>query len=248
MAWRCSQRAQIIYISLIWTTIVFNPGFSPNTAPVANAGGPYTVNEGGTVTLNASGSSDPDDDALTFEWDFNYNGVTFVPTPTVTGVSPTVSAAGLDGPTDSRTIAVRVSDGELSTIATAQLTVQNVVPVVGAITAPLSPVPINTSITASASFTDAGTPDTHTALWSWGDAASSAGTVTQGTGSGSVDNLHTYTVTGIYTVNLKVTDDDKGQGSSEFKYVVVYDPNGSFVTGGGTISSPAGAYPAEAHP
>ena len=48
-------------------------------------------------------------------------------------------------------------------------------------------------------LTDAGTPDTHTALWSWGDAASSAGTVTQGTGSGSVSNLHTYTMTGEST-------------------------------------------------
>ena len=27
-----------------------------------------------------------------------------------------------------------------------------------------------------------------------------------------------------------------------FKYVVIYDPNGGFVTGGGTINSPAGAY------
>jgi hypothetical protein len=32
------------------------------------------------------------------------------------------------------------------------------------------------------------------------------------------------------------------EGTSRYQYVVVYDPNGSFVTGGGTIDSPPGAY------
>jgi hypothetical protein len=140
---------------------------------------------------------------------------------------------------------VRVSDGALSIIATAQLKVLNVAPVIGAITAPLSPVSVNTAVSASASFTDAGTPDTHTALWNWGDASNSAGTVTQGSGTGSVSNFHTYTTPGIYTLKLAITDDDGGPGSSEFKYVVVYDPNGSFVTGGGWITSPLGAYVAD---
>jgi hypothetical protein len=43
-------------------------------------------------------------------------------------------------------------------------------------------------------------------------------------------------------VTLTVTDDDGGVGQSIFQFVVVYDPNGGFVTGGGTIDSPAGAY------
>jgi len=43
-------------------------------------------------------------------------------------------------------------------------------------------------------------------------------------------------------VAVRVTD---GQGKStetRFEYAVVYDPNGGFVTGGGWINSPAGAY------
>jgi len=43
-------------------------------------------------------------------------------------------------------------------------------------------------------------------------------------------------------VTLTVTDDDGGAGESVFQYIVVYDPSGGFVTGGGIIDSPAGAY------
>jgi hypothetical protein len=42
---------------------------------------------------------------------------------------------------------------------------------------------------------------------------------------------------------LVLTDDDTGADRVIYQYVVVYDPNGSFVTGGGTINSPPGAYP-----
>ena len=99
--------------------------FPDNVAPIANAGGPYSVNEGGFVQLNAGGSSDPDGDTLTFGWDLDYDGVTFQVDTVV--VSPVVSAVGL-GP-HTRTIAVRVSDGSLSAIATTQLTVLNAAPV-----------------------------------------------------------------------------------------------------------------------
>lgn len=41
-----------------------------NRPPVANAGGPYTVPEGGLVTLGGSGS-DADGDILAFAWDLD---------------------------------------------------------------------------------------------------------------------------------------------------------------------------------
>ena len=49
----------------------------------------------------------------------------------------------------------------------------------------------------------------------------------------------------MYTVKLTVTDKDGGSGESVFHYVVVYDPSAGFVTGGGWINSPAGAYAAD---
>ena len=45
-----------------------------NTAPSAVAGGPYTTTEGNGVTLDASGSSDADGDALSYAWDVDGDG------------------------------------------------------------------------------------------------------------------------------------------------------------------------------
>jgi hypothetical protein len=43
---------------------------TPNTPPVADAGPDQTVNVGATVQLDGSGSSDPDGDPLSFNWQF----------------------------------------------------------------------------------------------------------------------------------------------------------------------------------
>ncbi|TLZ70184.1 MAG: PKD domain-containing protein [Methanobacteriota archaeon] len=54
--------------------------------PVPDAGGPYTGHEGDTILLNATRSSDPDGDSLSFRWDFTGDGefdTTWSPTPTV---------------------------------------------------------------------------------------------------------------------------------------------------------------------
>jgi hypothetical protein len=87
--------------------------------------------------------------------------------------------------------------------------------------------------------------DTHSAVWDWGDGSTSSGAVIESEGAGSVAGGHVYTVPGIYTVSLTVTDDDGGNAGTFFQYIVIYDPNGGFVTGGGWIDSPAGAYAAD---
>lgn len=63
--------------------------------------------------------------------------------------------------------------------------------------------------------------------------------------TGNVTGSHTYSTPGVYTVTLTVTDDIGDSGSSVFQFVVIYDPEGGFVTGGGWIDSPAGSYIAE---
>ena len=48
-----------------------------NQRPVADAGGPYSVAEGGTVTLDGSDSldSDPSDSIVSYQWDLDGDGI-----------------------------------------------------------------------------------------------------------------------------------------------------------------------------
>ncbi len=120
-------------------------------------------------------------------------------------------------------------------------TIANHPPVVGVITAPANPTPVNTVITASSSFTDPDTRDTHIATWNWGDGTVSNATVTESNGSGTVGgDTHTYTQAGVYTIALTVTDDDGVSSSSQFQYVVIYDPSAGFITASGKYNSLAG--------
>lgn len=210
-------------------------GVLDNLPPTVDAGGPYSIGEGGSMQVSATGN-DPENGSLTYAWDLDNNG-----SFETSGQSVNFSAANLDGPSN-HTIAVQVTDdGNLSATDQATVNILNVAPTVGTITTTVDPVQVNTSINASASFTDPGTPDTHTAVWDWGDGTTS-GTVTESNGSGSVSDSHTYTAAGVYTVKLTVTDDDNDFGDSIFQYVVVYDPSAGYVTGAGTITSPLGAY------
>ena len=122
------------------------------------------------------------------------------------------------------------------------VTAANAAPELAAISATLDPVRVGTAVAATAPFTDAGCTDTHAATWDWGDGATSAGTVTEAAGSGTVGGSHTYAAPGIYTLASTLWDDDGGSTTSCFEFVVVYDPTGGFVTGGGWILSPPGAY------
>jgi hypothetical protein len=144
------------------------------------------------------------------------------------------------------TVTLTVYDDAGNTaVDTASVTVKcmsNVAPSVGPITAPIDPVPVNTEIEVSADFTDPDVTDTHTAVWDWGDGVISEGVVTETDGSGSVSGSHTYTAAGVYTVGVTVTDPSGNAGQSCYSFVVVYDPGAGYVTGGGWINSPAGAY------
>jgi PKD repeat protein len=114
-------------------------------------------------------------------------------------------------------------------------------PSITGITVPVDPVFVNTEVSISGTFTDQDTADTHTAVWDWGDSATSDCTVTEG--DDTVNGLHTYTTPGIYTVTLTVTDSSGASDTETAEtYIVIYDPTGGFVTGGGWFDSPSGAY------
>jgi PKD repeat protein len=71
-----------------------------------------------------------------------------------------------------------------------------------------------------------------------GDQATSSSTFTVGEAQGR----HAYSEPGIYTVQLTLRDEFGQFDTATFEFVIVYDPSGGFVTGGGWIDSPAGAY------
>jgi len=97
-------------------------GLTLNAPPTVDAGGPYPVNEGGSVVVTAAGS-DPNGDPLAYEWDLDNDGTFETP-----GQSVAFSAANLDGPA-SYTIQVKVTDPlGLSAVDEARIDVLNVTP------------------------------------------------------------------------------------------------------------------------
>ena len=120
---------------------------------------------------------------------------------------------------------------------TANLVVNNLAPVILSMTGPAGPQAIGTASTVSTTFTDVGTQDTHKCTFTWDDATPA--TTVNATG-GTCSANHTYAAAGVYSVTVTVKDDDTGSDTETFTtFIVIYDPNGGFVTGGGWINSPA---------
>lgn len=179
---------------------------SPGGPPSVSANGPYSVNEGSSVTLNATGS-DPNFDSLTYEWDLDNNG-----SFETTGQS--VAFAGVDGPAV-HTVRVRATDGRnLSAVSSTTVTVANVAPTVNA---SFSAARVGCGVgnaTLSVNFTDPGAVDTHTATINWGDGNSQ--NVNPATSPLSL--THTYAKAGSYTATVTVSDDD---GASDVETAIV---------------------------
>ena len=120
----------------------------------------------------------------------------------------------------------------------------NTAPTITGVNVPLDPVIINSQVSMTATFTDPDIGDSHTAIWSWDDGTTSAGVVDENTKT--ITGSHSFTSPGIYSISLTVTDSfSETDTATAQTYVVVYDPAGGFVTGGGWITSPEGAYLAD---
>ena len=83
-----------------------------NRPPTANAGGPYSGVAGLALSFNGTGSSDPDGDPLTYDWNFG---------DTMTGTGATVGHAYAAGGT--YPVSLTVSDGTLTDTANTTATI-----------------------------------------------------------------------------------------------------------------------------
>jgi PKD repeat protein len=117
-----------------------------------------------------------------------------------------------------------------------------VAPVITGIVGPVDPVAIDTAVELAVTFEDARAVG-HTTTFDWGDGTTSMVETTDPIRA-SVGS-HAYDTPGVYTVTVTV-DGDGSMDTEVFEYVVVYDPSGGFVTGGGWFDSPPGAYLDEA--
>ena len=213
-----------------------------NTNPSADfTGTPETLNEGESVSLSFLNPYDSGvvDTAAGFLYSYDCTNDGLFELTDVT--SPAFECTYADNGLFTARGRIKDKDGG-STEYTAAITVENIPPIVSDISTSVDLAQVNTVINTTALMTDPSLQDTHTAAWDWGDGISTDGLVTENNGSWVVSGSHSYTTQGVYTIILTVTDDDGGVGSAIYRYVVVYDPNGGFVTGGGWINSPEGAY------
>jgi hypothetical protein len=173
--------------------------------PTADAGGPYSTPEGTNVTLDASASSDPDGQPLTYAWDLDNDGQF----DDASGVTAAFDTVGQDGVF---TVRVKVTaPGGASDVDDATVTVTNVAPSITTLTND-GPKPENTSVSINGVASDPGWLETLTGTIDWGDGSTEAIV-------GVLENVrpdatltfsasHTYGDNGVFAVDVCVDDDD----------------------------------------
>lgn len=165
-----------------------------NQAPVLlTMSGAMIGDEGDSFSMSAT-ASDPGADTLTYMWDFGDGA-------TAEGAS--VSHVWADNGSFGVTLTIADEDGGVTTGAEVA-TISNLAPTV-TIAGDLAGEEAS-SLAFGPGLVDAGTDDTHTCVWSFGDGSSE-------TSVGGVEVFHTYPEDGTYSLSVTCIDDDGGIGA-----------------------------------
>ena len=190
-------------------TVVVTTG---NLPPVANAGPDQAVNVGQTVTLNGSGSTDPNGNPLTYLWSFvSRPAGSAAALAGATTVNPTfvADAAG------SYTVQLIVNDGQAPSPAdTVVVTTGNLPPVANA--GPDQAVNVGQTVTLNGSGSTDPNGNPLTYLWSF--VSRPAGSAAALAGATTVNPTFVADAAGSYTVQLIVND---GQANSPPDTVII---------------------------
>ena len=188
-----------------------------DNAPVADAGGPYSSNEGEAIQLDASGSSDSGENSgiVLYEWDLDNDQVF-----EISSTSPVTTTNYADNYSGSVTLRVTDRIGQTATDQ-ALITVENVAPSVDI----GEDIICNEGDTLnfSAEITDPGTEDTFRYLWDFDD----------GTTAETKDISHIFGDNGTFNVSATVWDDDGGTSNAGitvtvFNVAPTADPGGPY--------------------
>jgi hypothetical protein len=107
---------------------------------------------------------------------------------------------------------------------------------------------VNSNVAFTGTFTQSGVSDSYLASWTFSSDGQNDVIVPGVVSNNAVTCEVQFTQPGVYAVALTVTNESGPSATATNvnndlpAYVVIYDPNGGFVTGGGWLNSPAGAY------
>lgn len=187
---------------------ILTPNGSPpaNQPPTAHAGGPYTIAQGQSGSFDATLSSDPDGDALTYSWDVNGDGVY----GDAAGATPALTWTELQGlgiaGGNTYAVGLQVNDGHGHTAtATTTLTVNALTGPSASVTGPTDGFQGVTGQvrTLTLEATDSLPTNGFEFLVQWGD-----GTYDTFNGDSGILADHVYDAAGVYTVSMTATDSE----------------------------------------
>jgi hypothetical protein len=199
-----------------------------NQEPTANAGSDQTVNEGDAVSLDGSGSSDPDGDTLTYAW--TQTAGTQVTLDDASSATPSFTAPDVGADGETLTLELTVDDGNGHTATdTVNIGVQNVVvnqPPVASLTA--NPTTIEEGAT-SALDASASTDDVGIVEYIFEQVGGTAGTITVDSADPSKATFTAPSINADETATIKVTVKD-AQDATDSATVEIAVKNAVHVT------------------
>ena len=221
MSRRLSSLLLSIGLVLSCTKDVAGPPSNANRAPTAKivTVPADSIQEGSPITFDASASSDPEGDSLTYAWDLGDG---------LSATGPVAKRSYHQLGSHAVTLIVADQQGESDTATTSVLAV-NAMPVITRIEGPGGPIGVGNPTTVLVTARDPGSGDVLTMRIDWKDGTTFTGGYHQDQPYISIS--HTYSAMGTYAVEVTVEDNDGGvtKGTIDKPIVVVAntDPGGN---------------------